>query len=209
MRRGLKLFSEADEKRIADAITAVEHKTSGEIVAVVARDCDSYSYVPLMWAALLALLVPWVLIFFTWWPVTWVFLAQLLVFFLLWLVLHFAPVRYALVPVPLKRAHAHRRAVEQFLVQNLHTTQGRTGVLIFVSVAERYAEVLADVGIYQKVPKEAWQGIVDELTDHIGDARPAEGFIKAIEATGALLAKHFPPGSHDPNQLPNHLIVLS
>jgi len=205
----MRLFSDADEKRIAEAIAAAERTTSGEIVAVVAADSDAYAYIPLMWAALISLLVPWLLIFFTWWPVTTVFLAQLTVFGLLWALLHWLPLRTRLVPAALQRAHAHRRAVEQFLVQNLHTTEGRTGVLIFVSVAERYAEVLADVGIYRKVPKDAWQAIVDQLTSHIGDQRPADGFIAAIAATGALLAQHFPPGSHDPNQLPNHLIVLS
>ena len=61
-----------------------------------------------------------------------------------------------------------RRAVEQFLVQNLHTTKGRTGVLIYVSFAERYAEVIADDGIYKKVPPETWERVVRELTHHLG-----------------------------------------
>jgi putative membrane protein len=205
----LSFIPTADEKRVSAAIAAAEKKTSGEIVAVVAAQSDSYAYAPFLWAALIALIVPWPLIFFTWWPVQWIFLLQLVVFAAVALILMLTGWRHKLVPMAVKRQHAHGRAVEQFLVQNLHTTEGRTGVLIFVSVAERYAEILADKGIHAKVKPEAWQEIVDELTSDIGAHHTAEGFVKAINKTGALLAKHFPPGTSDPNTLPNHLIVLA
>ena len=136
----MSLFSREEEAAIAEAIAKAEHATSGEIVAVVARESGSYYYAPILWAALLALLVPWPRIFLTWLPVQWIYVAQLVVFVFLALALSPRRVRLALVPPSLKRERAHRRAVEQFLVQNLATTRGRTGVLIFVSVAERYAE---------------------------------------------------------------------
>jgi putative membrane protein len=141
-------------------------------------------------------------------PVQWIYATQLAVFLLLVVVLMPRPIRYALVPASIKKARAHRRAVEQFLAQNLHTTEGRTGVLIFVSVAERHGEVLADTGIDAKVPPGTWQSIVNELTTHIGRGAPADGFVRAITAVGQHLAQHFPPGSADPNELPDHLIVL-
>lgn len=207
-RRGTALFTVEEEHRIAEAITRAEKATSGEIVAVIASESDSYLYAPFLWAALLSLLVPWPLIYFTWMPVQWIFLIQLIVFLLLLLAMLPQSVRLTLVPPSVQRLRAHRRAVEQFLVQNLHTTSGRTGVLIFVSVAEHYAEVLADTGIDAKVPPGTWQGIVDELTSKIGAGRAADGFVAAITRAGEHLALHFPPGSADPNELPNHLIVL-
>src|SRR6184192_101357 len=94
------------------------------------------------------------------------------------------PVRLALVPQSVKHARAHRRAVEQFLAQNLHSTVGRTGVLIFVSVAERHAEILADAAIHEKVPEGAWDAIVADLTDHIGRGQAGDGFVRAIAAVG-------------------------
>lgn len=203
------LLNEADERRIADAIHHAEKKTAGEIVAVIAGESGRYLYIPFMWAALAALLVPWPLIYFTWWTVQAIYALQLAVFFVLLLLLWPRPIRLALVPQAVKRERAHRRAVEQFVTQNLHTTEGRTGVLIFVSVAERYAEVLADKGIHAKVPPGTWQEIVDSLTAEIGANRAGDGFVHAIEAAGKILAKHFPPGTHDPNELPNHLIVLT
>lgn len=202
------LFSLSDQERIATAIARAEADTSGEIVAVVARDSGSYLYVPLLWASLVALLVPWPLIYFTWMPVQTIFLIQLGVFLLFLAVLLPQPIRLALVPRSTKHARAHRHAVEQFLAQSLHTTEGRTGVLVFVSIAERYAEVLADTGIDAKVPPTTWQEIVDALTARIGDGRPADGFVEAIQSIGAHLATHFPPGSADTNELPNKLIML-
>lgn len=202
------LFSKDEEERISAAISAAERKTSGEIVAVVTESSESYLYVPFLWAAIVALFVPWPLIHFTWMPVQYIYLIQLAVFALLVLLLWPKRVRTALVPRSCRHAHARRRAVEQFVVQNLHTTKGRTGVLIFVSVAERHAEILADTGIAGKVPEGTWQEIVDRLTSEIGHGRAADGFVHAIKSTGAHLAKHFPPGTADPNELPDHLIVL-
>lgn len=207
-RRGTALFTVEEEARITEAITRAERTTSGEIVAVIAVESDSYLYAPFLWAAILALIVPWPFIYFTWLPVQWIYVVQLLSFLLILLLTLPPSVRMRLIPRSVQRLRAHRRAVEQFLVQNLHTTTGRTGVLIFVSVAERYAEVLADTGIDAKVPPGTWQAIVDELTTHIGEGRAADGFVAAISKAGAHLSQHFPPGTTDPNELPNHLIVL-
>ena len=201
-------ISNEDQARIGEAIAAAEKKTSGEIVAVLAGESASYLHVPFLWAALIALIVPWPLIYFTWWPVQWIYLVQLGVFLLILLLTLPRRVRHALVPHSIKRERAHRRAVEQFLVQNMHTTAGRTGVLIYVSVAERYAEIIADTGIDAKVPKGTWQAIVDDLTSNIAAGRAADGFVHAVERSGQLLGSHFPPGTRDPNELPNHLIVI-
>ena len=202
------LINSDGQNRIAAAISTAEQKTSGEIVAVVAADSSAYLYVPFMWAALVALLVPWPFIHFTWMTMQSVWLLQLFVFVALLALIMYRPIRFALVPKSTKRLRAHRRAIEQFLAQNLHTTEGRTGVLVFVSVAERYAEILADAGIHKKVTSAEWQGIVDQLTTAIGDGRSTDGFVDAINAIGVKLALHFPPGSADPPRLPNHLIVL-
>ena len=204
----MRLFSAEDERRISEAITNAERQTSGEIVVVVAAQSDGYHYVPPLVAGIVSLLVPWVLIFFTQLGLTSIYLIQLAVFFAITAALMPAANRIALVPPSIKRLHAHRRAVEQFLVQNLHTTSGRTGVLLFVSVAERYAEIIADKGINERVAPGTWKGIIDHLTAAIGGGRPADGFVTAIAAIGTTLAKHFPPGSQAPNELPNHLIIL-
>lgn len=209
------LFNTDEEQRISAAISAAEHETSGEIVAVVALSSENYLYVPFLIASLVALFVPWPLMHLVWTPDknTWIenqhiYLIQLLVFLILLAVTWPRRIRTALVPRAVRAAHVKRRATEQFLAQNLHTTAGRTGVLIFVSVAERHAEILADKGIDERVPAGTWQEIIDRLTKEISEGRAAGGFIHAIETTGKHLAKHFPPGTVDPNELPDHLIIL-
>ena len=204
----MELFSPEERARIEAAITKAESKTSGEIIVVVATASAGYFAYALMWAALLALLVPWPLIYFTNWPVEYIYLAQLGVFLLGAVLMQWEALRFAIVPNSIKRARAHQKAVEQFLAQNLHTTKGRTGVLIYVSFAEHYAEVIADDGIYKKVPQETWNGVVNTLTTHLGRGQRTQGFITAIETCGKILAEHFPPGRIDQNELPNHLIVL-
>ncbi|MGE0023915.1 MAG: TPM domain-containing protein [Hyphomicrobium sp.] len=202
------IFSESDEHRIAEAISRAEKATSGEIVAVVAAESSTYLYAPFLWASAIALFVPWPLIVWTWWPAAWIYLAQLAVFAIVLAATLPRPIRYWLVPQWIKRARVHRRAMEQFLAQNLHTTRGRTGVLIFVSLAERQAEIVADAGIEARVPKGTWQEIVSRLTSAFTTGRHTDGFVAAIEAVGGHLATHFPPGSCDANELPDHLIVL-
>ena len=205
----MSMLTQTEAARISSAISTAERKTSGEIVAVVATSSDTYLYVPFLWAGLIALLVPWPLIHFTWMKVQFIYLLQLLTFLVFLAALWPKRIRTALVPKSVRSAHAHRRATEQFLVQNLHTTASRTGVLIFVSVAERHAEVLADTAIDQRVAPGTWQAIVDDLTRDIADGRAADGFVAAIERCGHHLAEHFPPRPHDPNELPDHLIVLT
>jgi putative membrane protein len=201
-------FSAKERAAIASAITRAEHNTSGEIVVVVASASGRYYGIALMWAALLALTVPLPLIWLTNWPIEHVYLAQLAVFAAFVLLAQFEPVRLALVPRGVKHARAHDKAIEQFLSQNMHTTKGRTGVLIYASFTERYAEVIADTGIYKKVPPSTWHGLVTALTRKIGGGNRTEGFIEAVESCGKILAEHFPPGRDDKNELPNHLIVL-
>lgn len=202
------LVTEADRIRVAEAITAAEAKTSGEIVAVIAPASASYLYALFLWAALTALAVPFPFIFWTWWPIQYIYALQILVFVTLGLTLMYPPLRLALVPKSVKHARAHQRAVEQFVAQDLYTDTRRTGVLIFVSTAERFAEVLADDAIHQRVDKEIWQRIVNDLTDRIAQGDAGEGFVRAIGAVGEQLACHFPPGTNDRHGLANHLIVL-
>jgi putative membrane protein len=203
------LVTKADQQKIADAIADAERMTSGEIIAVITPASGSYVYAAFFWPAIVALIVPLPFILWTWWPIQTIYMIQLLVFALLtMLLLVLRPLRLALVPASLKRQIAHRRALEQFLAQNLHTTPGRTGVMIFVSVAERYAELVADPEIARHVEQASWRAIVDDLTDKIGAGDPVAGFLAAIRAIAAPLAAHFPPDSHAHHGLPNHLIVL-
>jgi putative membrane protein len=200
-------ISEEDRAAIAAAIRAVEQKTSGQIVCVLMRSASEYFYVPVLWAALLGLLSPWALIVLTDWSVQLIFLVQIVVFAFAFLVLSWPPLRISLVPRAVRRARAHRAAVEQFFARGLTRTRDRTGLLIFVSFAERYARIIADEGISSKVSNRDWQLAINTLTAHLRDGRIAQGFVAAIEQCGAVLAAHTPPtGAH--NELPDRIYVI-
>lgn len=201
-------LSAQSQARIADEINAAEQRTSGEIVAVVAPSSDDYLHVPLLWAALAALVLPFVLFNFTALEGTTVYTAQLVCFVTVALFLTIPAVRYRIVPQGLAHKRAHRQALDQFLSQDLHTTQNRTGVLIFVSVAERYGEIIADEGIYQKVDPEVWDEALATLLDHLKKGQVEEGFVAAIQKSAEVLEAHFPISADDENELPNHLIIL-
>jgi putative membrane protein len=202
------LISETEKLDIENAITKAENKTSAEIVAVIARASAGYHYIPYMWAALIALAAPWPFIHWTWMPVQTVYVIQLAVFAALTIILHIPDLRYALVPRSIMRQRAHQRAMQQFVAQDIYTTAGRTGVLLFVSVAEHYAEIVVDYEVHQKVPDEEWKAIIDKLTSEIGSGRPVHGLIEAIGRIGEHLARHFPPSAAKENLLPNHLVML-
>jgi putative membrane protein len=202
------MITHADHARISEAIRAAEATTRGEIVCVLARGSSAYAQVSVLWAAAVALATPWPLILLTEWSVQRIFLVQIAVFIACTLVFSWPPIRMSLVPRPVQRARAHREAMEQFFARGLLThTRGRCGVLIFVSLAERYARVVADEGIDSLVPADQWRGVIDELVAHMRRQSIADGFVAAVGLTGAILAQKAPPdGPRDP--LPDRLYLI-
>jgi len=194
-------------KEIATAIRAAEERTSGQLVGVLARASSSYAHFPILWASALALLLPWPLIYLTQLSVERIFLAQLATFLLAGLLFSWMPLRLLLVPPAVRRSQAHRTALEQFMVRNVGHTTNRNGVLIFVSLAEHYARIVADEGIARQVPHSEWQEAIDALLAEVRQGRVAAGFIAAVEHCGAVLSKHA-PADGSPNQLPDRLYVM-
>jgi putative membrane protein len=202
------MISETEKHRIVEAIRSVEEKTSGEIYCVIARACGDYQLVPIAWAGLAALAVPLPLIHFTNWPAAIIFLIQLATFIVVAVVLSLPMIRFRIVPKRRMWGAAHVEAMHQFLAQGIHLTEQRTGVLIFASVAERYAEIVADSAINAKVTPEVWVGAIATMTAAIKEGRPGDGFVAAVELCGAELARYFPPGALNPDELPNKVIEI-
>jgi len=196
-----------DHAAISAAIHAAEAGSSGQIVCVLARSSSDYVHVPILGASVLALIAPWPLIDFTSLSVQRIFLLQIAVFIVAALIFSWMPLRLMLVPRAVRRARAHRAALEQFVVRRVAHTKNRAGVLIFVSLAERYARIIADDGIAAKVQGAEWQAAIDALTAHMRDGRIAQGFIAAIERCGAVLAAHAPPDG-SAQQLPDRLYIM-
>jgi putative membrane protein len=224
----------ADEKhRIAAAISAAEAKTSGEIFCVVAQRSSDYRHVPFAWAALIALTVPPAMAAFGFefarlavWQPDWraahlaaaqvgastsligYVAAQTLLFIATALLVFVPAVRIALTPPWRKRERVHRAAMAQFLSHGIHATEARTGVLIYLSLAERRAEIVADAAIYEKVDAAVWTEAVASLIDGARRDALADGFVAAIARSGAVLAAHFPPKAGDRDELANRVVEI-
>ncbi|MGQ7793059.1 TPM domain-containing protein [Faunimonas sp. B44] len=203
------VLSPAEHDRIAAAIRAAEAATDGEIFAVLARESDSYAFIAIMWAALAALLggIATAVILRDVAALSLV-LGQAAAFLALGAAAFVPSVRMWIVPRSVQEARAGRHATEQFLAHNLHATADRTGVLVFVSLAEHYAAIVADRNIDEKVPQAVWDGIVGELTQAIAAGRLADGLVAAIGAAGAVLSEHFPRTDAARNELPDRLVEI-
>ena len=200
------MISQAEKARIIEAIAAAETKTAGEIFCVIAHASSNYSLVP--WAALIALAAPAPLIYLTIWSAGLIYLVQLAAFIVTAMILSLPAIRFRIVPRRAMRERAHIEAMRQFLAQGLHLTERRTGVLIFVSVAERYAEIVADSGINAKVAPAVWQDAVDAALEAIKDGRIGDGLVAAVGRCGTVLAEHFPPGAINRDELPNKVVEM-
>jgi putative membrane protein len=202
-------LSEEDRRRIETAIADAERRTTGEIVTVIADRSGHYLYIPTLLAATavfvlsgLALLLPIPLTLSTF------YVCQVLGFLAIGVTLAYSPIRMRLVPRSVTHRQAHLLAHEQFLDLGLSSTSNRTGVMLFVSVAERYVEIIADSGIQSKVEPDVWQRIVAGFIGEVKAGRVADGFVMAIEACAWVLAEHFPWHDGDSNELPNQLIEI-
>jgi putative membrane protein len=197
-----------DRQRISAAIQAAERRTSGEIVCVLARSSADATALPVLLAALAALALPWLLVALTNLPVVMILSLQLALFVALAALLCLPRVRVALLPPATRRAIAHRAAMEQFMLRGIGRTEGRTGVLVFVSLAERYARIVADEAIASRVAQAEWQGAIDALIEHMREGRVADGFVVAIERCGGVLAAHFPAKADERSELPDRIYLI-
>lgn len=222
-------FTPSDRAAIADAITAAEKATSGEIVCVVSDRVDRYAATGLTIAALLAFALPLLANALGFGPdritglrdwsagdpatdlrraIEAYAAVQVVIFAVAAGLLVKTRLGARLTPRALRRDRVHGEALAQFRARGIGATRAQTGVLIFVSLPDHIAEVVADAGIYAKVEPHYWATTVDALVGGIKAGRIAEGFVAAVQLAGAVLAEHFPPEADNPDELPNRLIEI-
>jgi putative membrane protein len=201
-------ISAEDRERISNSIRAAEAGTSGEIVCVLAETSSAVTVLPVFLAALCALALPWLLVAFSAMPVHRILSLQIATFAILTAFFYWRPIRVSLMPRKARRAVAHRVAMEQFRIRGLARKKERTAILIFVSLAERYARIVADEAITARVPQPQWQTAVDVLIAYMRDGRIADGFVAAIDLCGGELARHFPRTETSRDELPDRIHLI-
>jgi putative membrane protein len=222
----LKLSAD-DHARVSAAIAAAEAKSDGEIIAIAADQSDAYHDVGLHYAVLVLFLV---LAFFAIWPhqleLWWTRLMgwtaepslrqlltlllgfALLKFLTVLFILKWRPLRMLLTPGSTKTRRVRRRAVMLFKTGAERRTIGRTGILIYLSMAEHRAEIVGDEAITAVTTPETWGEAMAALIKDVKDGRPGDGIVAAVGLIGEVLATHFPKTSEDSNEIPDKLIEL-
>lgn len=224
----MRQLTDRDHERVSAAIAAAEAGTSGEILAVCADQSDAYHDVALHYAVAALLLV---LAVSAWQPALlhglWSWIAggwnstpsegQLLSlltafalaqFLVVLFVLKIAPLRLALTPGPTKTRRVRRRAIILFKTAAERRTAGRTGVLLYLSMAERRAELVGDDSITRAIAPQEWADAMAALLVEVKAGRPAQGIVAAIGKVGEILARDFPHEPGDRNEIPDKLIEL-
>ncbi|WP_379551371.1 TPM domain-containing protein [Qipengyuania sp. DGS5-3] len=221
-------LNEAQHKIVSDAVAEAELTTSGEIVTVLADRSDEYNDVVLVWAAALAFtamslfaLIPqpfmnlWDSLIGGWmheWTTgelaSMTIALGLIAFIVAWLVISWDPLRFALTPGPVKTSRVHTRAIKHFKVGAERRTHGHTGVLIYLSMQEHRAEIVADEPIAKLVPAEVWGEAMADMLVEIKQGQIAEGMAAGVRDVGKVLSEHFPRAEDDQNELPDRLIEV-
>jgi len=204
----MSLLNKQQLDQLAASVSKVETVTDAELVTVLARASDDYRYIPTLWAAMIALLTPGLLSFSPLW-LGWfeLIIVQGCVFATLALIFRVPALRYRLVPVSVKKSRAEMMAKRMFLEQGLHHTKGETGILIFVSEAEHYVEILVDRGISERIDNQTWQGIVEDFTINVKAGKVLEGFESCI-ARVAEVVSEVVPATEEKNELPDRLVLI-
>ncbi len=223
------ILNEAQHTIVSDAVAEAELTTSGEIVTVLADRSDGYTDVSLVWAIAAAFTAMSIfalfpafflhkidLLFAGGWGAEWTYgqilsLAVgfgLLKFAGVLLVLQWDKLKFLLIPGPVKSQRVRDRAMSHFKVGAEKRTHGRTGVLIYLSMREHRAEIVADEPIAEKVPAEVWGEAMADMLAEIKKGSIADGIAAGVRDVGTVLAQHFPRDADDQNELPDRLIEL-
>jgi putative membrane protein len=220
-------LSEADHARVSEAIAAAEAGTSGEILAVAAEQSDAYHDVGLHYAVAVLFLV---IAFFAWQPslmnwwwdrligwgpppttgdiLTMLLFVGLLKFLAVLFIMKWMPLRLALTPGATKTRRVRRRAIILFKTAAERRTVGRTGILIYLSMGEKRAEIVGDEAITARTNPETWADAMAALVRDTKEGRPGDGLVAAIGEVGRILGEDFPRAADDRNEIPDKLVEL-
>ncbi len=186
-------LTSSERTQVEAAVAAAERRTVARFAVVVAHASDEYGPYPMLWAAMIALVVGDIVALAcpalgTWWIVA----VQAALFVAADLLLHLKGVRYRLVPSRIKKSHARKLARLEFAALVHDRGPGDVGLLLFVSEAERHVEILTDRGIDERVDQAAWDKIVGDFVASVAAGAVVPALAEAIAACAGILEKHYP-----------------
>jgi len=199
-----KRLSVQDQTRIEAAIADLEQRSAAELAIAVAQRSSSYAAYPALWATCAALIAGWGFALYK--PdvlASHVIFFQAVVLIVAALLLHFTPLGMVLVPPGVKRGRAAAMARVEFTRLVHNRTQGKDGVLLYLSLSEHYVEIIADDAVAAAIAQERWQKMVDDFRARARRTRLTDNLVTLIGECAAALSARFPAQPGQTNELPD------
>ncbi len=209
-----KFLTPAEQKKVTQTVQQTELQTSGEIVPMIVSCSHDYPKARLIAAFMYSLPMSFICAHLL---SAYLWIDPLNVYFFLFLWLPFFGLSSIIISVFPKlfrifisaedmAIEVEEEAIKSFFAERLYKTKEANGILVFVSVFEKKAWILADQGINEKIDPGQWQGIINALTGAIAKGDRCGGLCEAITQTGNILADHFPYQRNDTDELHNLII---
>lgn len=223
-----KAMDTEDHLLVSKAVAQAESGTDGEIVTIVSQLSDDYRETAYVGAGIAAIVTLATFVLFPGFYTSlfnrvsgaWnhqfslgeyaLFAGSAAIFtgMAIWLLLHWPALRLLLTLPHVKKAAVHGRAIDLFRVGTERRTTGRTGILIYLSMQEHRAEIVADAAITAKISGEVWGDAMLALVAHLRAGKAGAGMAEAVRQVGIVMTEHFPKSHDDHNELPDRLIEL-
>lgn len=205
----MKNISNETKLNIEKAIEKVEQKSSCELVAVITKQSGDYTFIALLVASILTLILPaFILVFRPFVDTLLVYQIQIVFFVIVFLLLSIENILIWFLPKSILHKKAKFKAFETFHILGLQKTSNHQAVMIYVSVYERYVQILTDSAISSQIDNSVWQKTVDKFITRVKNQEFEDGYLKAIKEIGKILIEKFPVQENDKNELSNHLIEI-
>lgn len=202
-------LNEDEKKLISKEIENLEARSSAELVAVVTKRSASYKYVSSIIALCFVAFISIFLIFFTSISNFTLLQIQTLCIVALFLLFErFENTILFLLPKSYKRDVASIYANKQFENLGLNRTKTNQAIMFFVSLDEKYVEIITDKTISEKINNHYWEVIIDEFINDVKKDELSKGYLKAIKDCNKILIDNFPIEEDDENELSNEVIEL-
>lgn len=221
-------LDDAGRDAVTQAVTQAERGTAGEIVTILTDRSDDYGDIALAWSAIVAFAALAMMglapdfylglidrVLGTWrveWSAGAIFelaaIVAILKFGAMWLFQLWQPLKFWLIPAAIKSYRVRQRAIAAFRIGAERRTHGRTGILIYLSMQEHRAEIVADEAIASKVDPSVWGDAMAAMIKEVREGRVAEGMVAAVQQVGVILARHVPRKDDDVDELPDRLIEI-
>jgi len=201
-------LNDNEKNLISNEIEKLEKKSSSELVAVVTKQCSSYKFETVVLSLFITTIISLITLIFDISAIK-LFQIQIISIFMLYFIFEkFNKILLTFLPKSYKHTKASNYAHKQFSNLGFQTTKTKQAIMFFVSLDEKYVEIITDSAIKEKINDSYWQEIVNEFITDVKNNNLSNGYLKAIKSCNEILIKNFPIQEDDENELPNEVVEL-